>query len=178
MLFAVVSYILQQQTQQFHSLAAAQFALKTVTASAESVDGSTPAVRVTWSTTIPPECVASVRVDFRTSSHGPPVATNTTTNTSVTEVIQTGLQCATNYYITVVVTGATSDGIQVTWSSRPVQIFTGEIYHDIPCNHNNVTVCHLHRYTTAVRTESCSHSRQHKYQCVMAVVTSGSICVC
>jgi len=60
---------------------------------AESVDGSTPAARVTWSTTIPPECVASVKVDFRTVSSGPVVANYTTTNTSQTEFIQTGLRC-------------------------------------------------------------------------------------
>ena len=74
--------------------------------SAESVVGTTPGVRVTWSTTVPPECVASVTVEFRlTSRHGSVVVTNTTTNTSQTEVIQTGLQCATSYYIRVVVTG-------------------------------------------------------------------------
>ena len=73
--------------------------------SAKSVSGSTPGVRVTWSTTVPLKCVASVRVEFRTSRHGPVVATYTTTNTSQTEVIQTGLQCATYYYIRVVVTG-------------------------------------------------------------------------
>ena len=66
--------------------------------------GSTPGVRVTWNTTVPPECVASVMVEFRTSSRGSVVATYTT-NTSQTEVIQTGLQCATNYYTRVVVTG-------------------------------------------------------------------------
>ena len=96
-----------------------------VTVGAESVDGSTPAVRVTWNTTVPPQCVASVRVEFRASSHGTVVATNTTTNTSQTEVIQTGLQCATNYYITVVVTGATSDGVRPTRSSNQVQVLVG-----------------------------------------------------
>ena len=100
--------------------AAGQFTLSTVNVSAESVDGPTPAARVTWSTTVPPECVVSVRVEFRTSRTGPVVATNTTTNTSQTAVIQTGLQCTTNYYITVVVTGATS-----TVSSRPVQVLVG-----------------------------------------------------
>ena len=73
--------------------------------SAEGVGGSTPATRVTWNTTLPPECVTSVRVEFRTNSRGPVVANYTTTNTSQTEVIQTGLQCATNYYTRVVVTG-------------------------------------------------------------------------
>ena len=77
----------------------------TVTVSARSVGGTTPGVRVTWNTTGPPECVAAVRVEFRTSSRGAVVATYTTTNTSQTEVIQTGLQCATNYSIRVVVTG-------------------------------------------------------------------------
>jgi len=93
-----------------------------VTVSAESVDGPTPAVRVTWSTTVPPQCVTSVRVEFRTSRMGPVVATNTTNNTSQTEVIQTGLQCATSYYIRVVVTGAASDGLHGTLSSSQVQV--------------------------------------------------------
>ena len=85
--------------------AVTQFHFFIVTVSAESVGGSTPRARVTWSTTVPPECVTSVRVEFRTSSPGPVVATYTTTNTSQTEIIQTGLQCATYYYIRVVVTG-------------------------------------------------------------------------
>ena len=85
--------------------AVTQFHFFTVTVSAESVGGSTPGVRVIWNTTVPPECVASVRVEFRTSSPRPVVATYTTTNTSQTEIIQTGLQCGANYYITVVVTG-------------------------------------------------------------------------
>ena len=90
--------------------------------SAESVGGSTPGARVTWSTTLPPECVTSVRVEFRNSTHGSVVATYTTTNTSQTEVIQTGLQCATNYYIAVVVTGETSDGLHLRLSSRQVLV--------------------------------------------------------
>ena len=102
-----------------------QFSQSTVTVSAESVDGPTPAVRVTWSTTAPPQCVTSVRVDFRTSSRGPVVATYTTTNTSQTEIIQTDLQCGTQYYISVVVTGQTSDGSRPTQSSRPVQVLVG-----------------------------------------------------
>ena len=84
---------------------AAQFSLSTVIVSAESVDDSTPGVRVTWCTTVPPDCVTFVRVEFRTSRFGPVVATYTTTNTSQTEVIQTGLQCGANYYTRVVVTG-------------------------------------------------------------------------
>ena len=110
-------------TIEFYIHTATQFSLNyNVTVSAESVGGPTPAVRVTWSTTAPPQCVTSVRVDFRTSSRGPVVATNTTTNTSQTEVIQTGLQCATNYHITVVVTGATSGGSTIR---RPVRVFAG-----------------------------------------------------
>ena len=88
------------------------------------MDAPTPAVRVTWNTTVPPECVASVRVDFRTASSDV-VATNTTTNTSQTEIIQTGLQCTTNYYITVVVTGETADDPRPTLSSNIVQVFVG-----------------------------------------------------
>ena len=110
------------QVLNFHSLADAQ--LSSVTVSAESVDGPTPAARVTWSTTAPPQCVASVTVEFRNNS-GDVVATYTTTNTSSTAVIQTGLQCITLYYITVVVTGATSEGLRFTVSSRAVQVLVG-----------------------------------------------------
>ena len=83
----------------------AQFRSYTVTWSAESVGGSTPGVRVTWNTTVPPECVTSVTVNFRTTTNGVLVVTYTTTNTSQTEIIQTGLQCATSYHIRVIVTG-------------------------------------------------------------------------
>ena len=83
-----------------------EFHNRYVNVSAERVGGSTPGVRVTWNTTLPPECVTSVTVEFRTSSRGPVVASNRTTNTSSqTEIIQTGLQCATFYYTRVVVTG-------------------------------------------------------------------------
>ena len=41
-------------------------------------------------------------------------ASNTITNISEIEIIQTSLQCTTNYYITVVVTGGTSDGLHQT----------------------------------------------------------------
>ena len=88
------------------------------------MSGSTPAARVTWSTTAPPQCVISVRVDFRTSSHGAVVATNTTTNTSQTEVMQTGLQCGTYYYITVVVTGEPG-GTRSTVTGSAVQVLVG-----------------------------------------------------
>ena len=89
--------------------------------SAESVNGSTPGVRVTWNTTVPPECVASVRVKFRLSVGGDVVSTYNT-NVSETEVIQTGLQCATNYYIIVV---ADSKMKRNAWKSPPVQVFVG-----------------------------------------------------
>ena len=111
--------------------AVTQFYYCTVTVSAESVGGSTPGARVTWNTTVPLECVTSVRVEFRTSSHGPVVANYTTTNTSQTEVIQTGLQCATNYYTRVLVTGKlrTLCDMTATPTLSPrhpdVQIFVG-----------------------------------------------------
>ena len=104
-------------------------ASENVTVSAVSVSGSSPSARVTWSTTFPPECAASVRVEFRTNHFGAAVATNTTTNTTETALIQTGLRCATKYYITVIATGEgrMSDGgsIIVTLSSRQVQVFVG-----------------------------------------------------
>ena len=105
---------------------AARFGIATITVNAESVDGLSPGARVTWSTTIPSECVTSLRVDFRTQSNsGTLVATYNTTNTSQTEVIQTGLQCTTNYFITVVVTGLTSEGIRPTLSSIPFEVLIG-----------------------------------------------------
>ena len=73
-----------------------------VTLSAESVNESTPAVRVTWRTAVPPECVASVGVVFRRSGRGS-VTSYTTTNTSGTQVIQSPLQCGTEYYVRVLV---------------------------------------------------------------------------
>ena len=88
--------------------AAAQFSSSAViNVSAESMGGATPGVRATWSTTIPPECMTSVTVNFRNKS-GFLVATTTTTNVSQTEFIQTGLQCTT-YTITVAVAGETRD---------------------------------------------------------------------
>ena len=112
------------QVLKFYSLAAIQ--QSTVTVSAESVNAPTPAVRVTWSTTVPPQCVTSVEVEFKTGSHsGPVVANYTTTSIAETEVIQTDLQCATNYYITVVVTGVTLNGIRPTKSNSTVQVLVG-----------------------------------------------------
>ena len=69
------------------------------------MNGSTPGVRVTWNTTAPPECVASVRVLFRRSALGSVVTSYTTTNTSGTQVIQSPLQCAIPYYVQVFVVG-------------------------------------------------------------------------
>ena len=89
------------------------------------MDGSTPAVRVTWRTTVPPQCVASVRVEFRTASPGPVVANYTTTNTSQTEFIQTGLRCVTYYYITVVVTGQKVNNLHPTVSGSAAQVLVG-----------------------------------------------------
>ena len=107
-----------------------------LTVRAESVGGSTPGVRVTWSTTLPPECVTSVRVNFRNTTNGVLAATYTTTNTSQTEVIQTGLLCDASYNTQVVVTGKpTYQGVpheQMLLSDK-VQLFTGgkEIVHEI-----------------------------------------------
>ena len=83
----------------------AQFLSSNLTARAESVSDSTPGARVTWSTTLPPECVIVVGVNFRTTTNGVLAATYTTTNTSQTEIIQTGLQCGASYNTQVVVSG-------------------------------------------------------------------------
>ena len=109
----------------------------TITVSAERVDGSTPGVRVTWSTAALPECVASFRVEFRTSSQGSVVRFNTTTNTSETEVILADFQCPTNYYIRVVVTGVASLG---TVESMEVQKLVG----------GKITVCRACLYCDQV----------------------------
>ena len=69
------------------------------------MNASTPGVKVTWRTAVPPECVAAVRVVFRRSTHGAEVTSYTTTNTSGTQVIQSPLQCATEYYVRVFVVG-------------------------------------------------------------------------
>ena len=104
----------------------AQFRSSNLTVRTESVGGLTPGVRVTWRTTLPPGCVTSVSVNFRATTNGVLVAANTTTNTSQTEVIQTGLQCGTSYNIRVVVSGEPlNQGIpklQLLFSSQ-VQMF-------------------------------------------------------
>ena len=108
------------------TFAVAGFVLSTITVSSETVvEGSTPAARVTWSTTIPHQCIAFYRVEFRTSSFGPVVANYTTTNVSQTEVIKDGLQCTTYNHNNVVVSGETSSGIHVTLSSRQVRVWIG-----------------------------------------------------
>ena len=65
----------------FALFAAFQFLSYTVTLSAESVNDSTPGVRVTWRTTVPPECVTSVRIVLRRGAIRPVVRSYTTTNT-------------------------------------------------------------------------------------------------
>ena len=147
--------------------AATQFHFSTVNVSAESVAGSTPGVRVTWNTAVPPECVTTVRVEFRTSSRGPVVANYTTTNiSSQTLVIQTGLQCGTNYYIRVVVTGELRlpGGMPTTPTLSPrhsdVQVGVGgkkkNCFHDCDVNCSNlmVVIMPMHRYTSPSWSES------------------------
>ena len=109
------------------TFAAARFILSTITVSSESVvEGSTPAARVTWHTTIPPQCIAFYRVEFRKSSFGPVVANYTTTNVSQTEVIKKGLQPVTMYYISVVVVaGEAPDGTHPTLRSREMRLLSG-----------------------------------------------------
>ena len=114
--------------------AGAQFRHSNVTMSAESVGGSTPGVRVTWSTTAPPECVVAVRVVFRHSAFGSEVTSYTTTNTSGTQVIQSRLQCAREYYVRVFVIAESQrlGGIQL--HSNQQQVFVGgkqNCVHDI-----------------------------------------------
>ena len=103
----------------------------TTTASAESVGGSTPGVRVTWNTTAPLECVTSVRVEFRNESYGPVVATYNTTNASETEIVQTDLQCGTEYYISVVLIAELYhwwyNRMHFTLQSEQVQVIAGGI---------------------------------------------------
>ena len=79
-----------------------------------------------WTTTIPPRCMTSVTVNFRNKS-GNLVATNTTTNTSQTEFIKTGLQCAT-YMIRVVVAGEPGDqggNLLISIQDSTVQVLVG-----------------------------------------------------
>ena len=91
---------------------------------AESENSSTPGVRVTWSTTAPPECVTSVRVEFRPSKLGAILTTYTTTNTSGTHVIQSPLQCATEYYVRVFTIGESQrlGGMEVQSTQKRVVV--------------------------------------------------------
>ena len=123
--------------------------------SAVREDGPTPGARVTWSTTVPPECVASVTVEF---SSGSVVRSYTTTNTSETEVIQTGLQCGTTYNITVVVTGVASLNGTVTSNTVQVGGKHSVLYNCVVCMQLIVTAtftgwCY-HRYTSPSQSES------------------------
>ena len=135
-----------------------------VTVSAESVDGSTPGARVTWSTTAPPECVASVTVEFRTSSSGSVVRSYTTTSTSETEVIETGLLCGTVYTIKVKVTGVPLLDHR-TLASKQVDVTVGgEVTACVAssCSYCIAKVamcmlalnCPIHRHTTTTWNES------------------------
>ena len=86
---------------------------------------STPAVRVTWRTAVPPECVASVRVVFRRSGVG--FVTNyTTTNTSGAQVIQSPLQCGAEYNVQVFVVGLQRWGGTQQWSMEKRVVVGGK----------------------------------------------------
>ena len=92
--------------------------------SAACANGSTPGVMVTWNITrVPTDCVASVRVKFKLSEKENLSSVYNTTNMSETEVIQTGLQCATKYYIIVVVDS--SQGKKGAWKSPQVELLIG-----------------------------------------------------
>ena len=139
----------------------AQFRSSNFTVRAESVGGSTPGARVTWSTTLPPECVTSVRVVFRTTTNRVLVAANTTTNASQTEVIQTSLQCGSNYFVRVLVSGKPKyQGVPIDQflSSNQVQVFIGGT--EIACvreiSLNNLMVVIMPHYsnTNPIRSES------------------------
>ena len=113
---------------------------ESVAVGTDSMNRSTHGARVTWSTEIPPECVAFVTVEFRTESRGPGpvVATNSTyTTRSQTELIQTGLQHAINYY-TLIVTGNISGDVRPTLRTRQKQVCIGGKHYE----HN------VHQYMT------------------------------
>ena len=92
---------------------------------------STPGVRVTWNTNAPPECVTSVGVEFRGSTHGAEVTRYTTTNTSGTQVIQSPLQCGTEYYVRVFVTGVQRLGGVQQQSIQKQVVVGGKEMHEI-----------------------------------------------
>ena len=153
----------------------AQFLSSILTARAESAGGSTLGVRVTWRTTIPPECVTAVRVNFRTTPNGRLAATNSTTNASQTEIIQTGLQCGTNYYIKVLVSGKPIyQGVSIDQflSSNQVRVFIGG--NEIVCMRfqSQKPECGCFITHACSNSDGLSHCRQHKYQSVVGVVMS------
>ena len=122
-----------------------------VTMSAESVGGPTPGVRVTWSTTVPPECVASVTVKFKLSEMGNLSSTYNTTNISEAEVIQTGLRCATKYYIRVVVDRSSEKG---KWKSLQEEFLVGGNKLKLKSQQYLMVVMLFHRYTSPIWSES------------------------
>ena len=117
--------------------------------STETVGGSTPGVRVTWSTTVPSKCVASVTVKFKLSEKA--LAHNTTTISAETKVIQTGLQCATKYYIRVVVDSSSQMG---RWKSPQVEWLVGGNKLKLKSQQKLMVVLSLHRYTSPIWSES------------------------
>ena len=166
----------------FNVTAATEFSIfSQINASAVSLNGSIPAVRVTWNTTAPPNCVASVRVNFRTSSMGPVVAHYTSTKTSRTAVIQTGLRCGANYYVTVIITGKPRDRVsarlQITISQVRV-LAGGKKLCEWDLNSDVMVALPLHRCTCPSWSERRTHCRQHKYQSVLGVAKPGTTCVC
>lgn len=107
----------------FH--AAAEFSLSYLTVNAEKEDGPLPGTRVTWSTTAPPECVTSFRVELRNSSHGSVEKSCNVTDPSATEAILTGLQGNTTYYVRVIVVAGDGEFSLGTLMSEEVQVVTG-----------------------------------------------------
>ena len=79
---------------------------------------------MTWSTTASPQCVVSVRVEFRSSAFGPLVVSYTTTNTLGTQVTHSPLQCATEYYVRVFVIAVSQrlSGIQLQSGQKQVVV--------------------------------------------------------
>ena len=126
--------------------------LGNVTMSAGNVGGSTPGVRVTWSTTVPSKnCVASVTVKFKLSEKGNLSLAYNTTNISETEVIQTGLRCATKYHIRVVVDSSSQMG---RWKSPQVELLVGGNKLKLKSQQKLMVVMLLYRYTSPIWSES------------------------
>ena len=120
--------------------------------SAESVNGSTPGVRVTWNITVPAECVALVRVKFRLRLQEEVVSTYNTTNVLETEIIQTGLKCGTTYYIRVVVDSEKDKG---TWKNQHAEeVFVGGTKISSIGLKQLLVVLLLYRYASPIWSES------------------------